>query len=110
MLPVDSHVFTVGLEVFVFEGPIGARTVGAVGVEVTWIEAGRIARVVHHGAADATPGVVRARRDGIIPGDHARFGPGEMVGTCLVADPVAFGVQNGPASRATAFQPARARR
>ena len=72
--------------------PVGAHAVDGVRGEVARVEARRVPGVVDHRAADAAPGVVRAHRHRVGPGDHPRVGPVQVVRACLVAHPVGVGV------------------
>ena len=87
------------------------RRPGVSGAEVAGVEAGRVAGVVHHRAADAAAGVVRAERHRVVAADRraARSSRGGASPPRRSPSRVS-GSQNGPASRATTRQPARASR
>ena len=96
VLPGDGQFLldggVVGPQLLVPEGPVGADPVVAQRREVARVEARRVARVVHHRAADAPARVVGAQRHRVGAGDHPRVGPVEVMRAGLVADPVGVGV------------------
>ena len=83
-------------QVAVAERPVRAHPVLAEGGEVAGMEARRVARVVHHGAAHAAARVVRAERHRVGPADHPRLGPVQVMRRGLVAEPVGVRVPERP--------------
>jgi len=100
VLPSDRQLgldaFVVRAQVLVADRPVGADAVIGQGGEVRGMEAGGVAGVVDHRAADAAAGVVLAQFDRVVAADDALLGPVQLVGTGLVGDPVLVGVPERP--------------
>ena len=75
--PLDP--LEVRLQIPVGDRPVGSHAVACARFEVGGVEARRVARVVHHGAADAMAGIVLAQRDRVTAADDPLVGPVEMV-------------------------------
>ena len=86
----------VPLEIAVLDGPVGTDAVICERAEIRRMEAGRIAREMHHGASDAPPRVVAAEFDGMRARDDARLVPVQLVRSSLVTDPVLVGIPERP--------------
>ena len=86
------QLLVVGPQLVVGNRPVDADAVLAVDAEIGRVKARCVARVVHHGTADAAAAVVRAHHHGILTTDDAGLGPVEVPRPGLIADPVLVGI------------------